>query len=215
MKLFYCFFAVLSCTILKAQADPPDCRHLVAEHITLSNAEPGMMEITLSNSCTDCSSGIDGPVYCELVLVNSLGDTLGASRCYCLVTPVNGGEAVYLIQSYTTVLPSSEELRVMLNYQCDDIPIRSVASASGETAYSDGFTLYPNPVADQAVTISREGPMSYEVELYDLRGVLLLRSARISGSFVLDLSGFPAGLYIVGIRDSLSGRYIARRLRKD
>lgn len=214
MKLLYCFFAVLSCIALNAQAEQPDCRHLVAEHITLSNAEPGMMEITMSNSCTDCASGIEGPVYCELVIVNNLGDTLGASKCYCLLTPVNGGEAVYLIQSYTTVLPPVEELRIMLNYQCDNIPFRSSSSA-GHAAQADGFRLYPNPATEQAVIISRDDPMSYEVELYDLRGILLLRSSRISGSFLLDLSPYPAGFYIVGTRDSLYGHYTARKLRKD
>ena len=73
------------------------------------------------------------------------------------------------------------------------------------------FTYFPNPVSDRLVVEGRGG--EFEVELYDLRGQLLLRRSGCWGETRLDMTGLAAGTYLLRISDG-EGMGFGRVLRE-
>lgn len=63
-----------------------------------------------------------------------------------------------------------------------------------------GVTIGPNPVTTGTLFISTAKPGTYNVEVLDVLGQRVL-SARSGGSFTVDLSGQPAGAYLVRVSD--------------
>ncbi len=68
------------------------------------------------------------------------------------------------------------------------------------------FSVYPNPVSDQAtIQTDYEPGTSFDVLLTDLSGRLLLNSRRVASQFgqlQLDVSPYPAGMYYLQTRSS-------------
>jgi len=62
----------------------------------------------------------------------------------------------------------------------------------------DEFQLYPNP-AGRYVAIHAPAGKTYSLELFDMRGVLLLNRHLLTDEYVLDISSLSQGVYIVRI----------------
>jgi len=62
----------------------------------------------------------------------------------------------------------------------------------------DEFLLYPNP-AGRYVAIHAPAGKTYSLELFDMRGVLLLNRHLLTDEYVLDISSLSQGVYIVRI----------------
>lgn len=75
----------------------------------------------------------------------------------------------------------------------------------------DGIAIGPNPVTDGAVRITTMKPGAYLVDVMDVLGKRVL-STRTGGSATLDLSGQPAGAYMVRVSDGSAS--IVRRVVK-
>ncbi len=70
--------------------------------------------------------------------------------------------------------------------------------------------LYPNPTSSW-LQLTYDQPTELQVEVFDGRG-RRMQSLRMNGSVRLDLSGYPAGLYVVRLTDRESGRTTSRRV---
>lgn len=76
-------------------------------------------------------------------------------------------------------------------YYADSIPVSAVLSGETETS---GFEIFPNPATD-ALNIMTQQRM--EIDLTDLSGRILVHLAAEDGPRRIDLSAFPAGVYLV------------------
>ena len=81
--------------------------------------------------------------------------------------------------------------------QALNAPTDVVAGVLGnEEGDLTGIQVFPNPARDR-VTIS--GPADYSVALYDMRGSAVRRTAGQTGQEEIDLTGLPAGVYVLEI----------------
>src|SRR5690554_3566959 len=156
---------------LMAQSSP-DCSQLKVEKISLTDS--GYIAVELSNSCTDCWTGIEGCVYGEMKILNRLDplDILGASNCYCLMTPPNEGVSTYLIPSSVTALPPLSDIRLYFNCGnvCEDIAISENALSISETELKSKIQLYPNPSIEE-IRLDIEADLRIEsIQLFDFSG---------------------------------------------
>ena len=178
----------------------PDCKHLTVTDIEFDTI-PGMMNVTIYNSCTNCASGIFGPVYCEMKVVRNVApyDTIGEANCFCLLTPDNLTQQNYTITSYVSTLPPLSEMSVTFscgNGLCDSLNINPALSAP-EIQNAGELTIYPNP-ARETFTIFTLGNLKAErLEIFNVVGQKV-KSERLTGNKT-DISDLPAGIYIISI----------------
>ncbi|TCJ15845.1 T9SS type A sorting domain-containing protein [Flaviaesturariibacter flavus] len=92
---------------------------------------------------------------------------------------------------------------------------RSIA-APAEEAPAEAVTLGPNPTQNR-VTVFLEGGKgkTYAVQLLTQQGAVLSRPATFSSDrYTLDLTGLPAGVYIVQLQEAGTGRITRRQVVK-
>ncbi len=80
-------------------------------------------------------------------------------------------------------------------------------TATTSATAAPSWTLAPNP-AREATWIELPDAMQRTVQLYDLNGRLLTTRAVAQPTFRLDLSDFPAGIYVVSIPDLGAARLV-------
>ena len=69
-----------------------------------------------------------------------------------------------------------------------------------ETSAAPLSDVYPNPT-DGALTLSFATPGAYSITISDMTGKVLLRQSVGGSTFYIDISGYPAGLYLISIDD--------------
>ncbi len=85
-------------------------------------------------------------------------------------------------------------------------------SAQRETAQTISVEVFPNPASDIITLQFREaGP--WAVQLWDMTGQLLQQQTHVSGSFELDVSRHPSGLYVLRMQHP-DGRMQSTRVVK-
>lgn len=89
--------------------------------------------------------------------------------------------------------------------------INQNASSVSENS-KNNFIVYPNPVSDIVYIKSENSGVHKYLSLYNCNGMLLLESVLSNQLECIDLSVFPAGLYILKIKDS--DDYIFRKIIK-
>lgn len=81
----------------------------------------------------------------------------------------------------------------------DERTHRKKSGSSLKSPGEDGrYGAYPNP-ASQQVTV--DGPENYRVAFYNLQGQLMLQKSGLRGTVPLDISGLPAGAYVLKMKD--------------
>jgi hypothetical protein len=58
------------------------------------------------------------------------------------------------------------------------------------------FRIYPNPIQNQAI-VELEGLERGRIQVFNLNGKLYLEDSIFSGTYHLDMSKMPAGIYMV------------------
>ena len=87
-----------------------------------------------------------------------------------------------------------------------------VTSVKETTQASPRIQIFPNP-ANEELTIKAD-LSSYELEIFDLAGVLRHRIQSISSSESIDISSLPVGLYILKVKDSANNTLEIHKLIK-
>ncbi|MBK5284202.1 MAG: hypothetical protein JJE25_02275 [Bacteroidia bacterium] len=150
-KLTVILATILLPAVLLGQFNPPGCNDLTVENIQMDDDTANLMKITISNSCTSCTSGLNGCVYEELRVVKTVSpfDTIAASNCFCLWSPDNSSQRMYSINSTVTSFPPLTDIRVsLMSCECDIIPFSTTLGVLSNEI-SDSINIYPNPMVNE------------------------------------------------------------------
>jgi hypothetical protein len=196
--------------------NPPTCSDLAIEEIYIDTT--GSWALTLSNSCSDCASAMNGPVYCELMVISTIApfDTLAANDCYCFQTPENNGERTYTISSVVSTIPALSALRVSFIYcGCDSIPFASGMSID-ESERDKGYSIFPNPSNSNPTLHTFTALKEATLTIYNSNGQQIQQLKNISGkNFTLDPGDSSDGLYFIEVVENsktlIKERFIIER----
>jgi hypothetical protein len=216
MKSSIILTAVILLSLKIFGQNSPTCNDLQVEEIYVDTTDA--MVLTISNSCSDCASAMNGPVYCELMVISTIApfDTLAANNCYCFQTPENDGERTYSINSFVSVIPPISTLRVSFIYcGCESIPFASGLSLD-ESGYAKGYSIFPNPSNSHLTLHSSIALKEATLTIFNSNGQQIQQSKNISGkNFTLDSGNLSCGLYFVEVvqdnRTILKDRIIIER----
>lgn len=155
----------------------PDCDDLTVENIQIDSVA-STMDVTLFNNCTNCSSGMSGPVYCEMKVIRTIApyDTLAEANCYCFVTPDNLSYNTYTLTSYVNTLPSINDIKVIFHCGSGLCDTLQIDPSLGVTEYLSvvNLNIFPNPTSGKFtvnVALSEQGIKSKSKVKFELRNI--------------------------------------------
>lgn len=194
MKVLFTLLIALLPAFAQAQTNWPDCNTMVVNNVALANDS---LQVTLYNNCTNCNAGMDGPVYCEMLVTRTVApfDTLGRSNCYCFITPDNQTALTYKIAAETGSLPSFNQMQVVLfcgSGTCEVIPFSANVGIDDEIA--NRIKVYPNPATNYIVVQSAvKGTV---LTLTDVAGHVVLNQTLLNYTEEIDISALAKGFYM-------------------
>lgn len=196
---------ILFCSNLSYGQDYPNCSHLTIESINITGE--GYMDVEVSNSCSDCISGIEGCLYAEMIVVRTVPpyDTVAAADCHCFMSPDNNSSYTYIITTSLTELPPLSDLRISFGCGaagfCENIPFsENLLDTSKNT--TQGISVYPNPSTDK-IRINAPGhSAALSVKISDMAGKTVL--VKDIDDDEINVSLLAKGLYILTITDKVN-----------
>ena len=182
---------LLSIGQARAQAPYPDCTNLLVDSVYISGSD---LRVVLSNTCSNCLSGINGAIYLEMAVVRESNptDTFSHSDCYCHMAANNNGQLAYILPAPITALPPLSDIRVSLYSLCLDIPFKSITGVKAleedkaEISYHSGSNRVIITNADKA-----------KYRLLDNMGRVIAKGIVDADRHQLDADILPPGLYHV------------------
>lgn len=180
----------------------PDCQYLTVEDIQMDNDTANLMKITISNSCSTCSSGLNGCVYLELSVIKTVSpfDTIASSSCWCLITADNNSQKTYSVTSTVASLPSISDIRVSLyagECGCDALPFSTTLSVLNNKI-SEAIDIYPNPFSSSTILQTGHFINDGTLTMYNAHGQQVKQIENISGQQItLHRDNLPGGLYFI------------------
>jgi hypothetical protein len=184
-------FIALALVRSQAQAPYPDCTNLLVDSVYISGAD---LRVVLSNTCSNCASGINGAIYLEMAVVRRSNptDTFSHSDCYCHMSPNNNGQLAYILPAPVTSLPPLSDIRVSLYSLCLDIPFKSVTSVKAlDEKKADAYYQRGN----KRIVIAHAGRANYT--LFDNMGRVIAKGLVEGGKYQIDTQSLLSGLYYV------------------
>ncbi len=186
------------------QSDP-SCSDFTVQGITLSPLI-SQMNVSVKNNCTNCTSGLNGCVYWEMMVIRTVApfDTLASSNCFCLQTPNNNSLQSYSFLSTATVLPPFNELRVSFmcgpTVGCDSIPVGPALSLQ-EIQNTAPLFIVPNPIKDQ-LSIQLSTNEDLNLEIIDVTGKIWSAQKVSPSQAIIDFSYLVSGIYFIQVKNS-------------
>jgi hypothetical protein len=217
---------ILAFTLLPAvmfgQFNPPGCTDLTVENIQMDNDTANLMKIIISNSCTNCSSGINGCVYLELQVVKTIFpfDTIAASNCWCFLSPDNSSQKIYSINSTITVIPPLNDIRVSLyagGCGCDTIPFSPALEVSPDQIPAS-VHVSPNPFFDDlSISVHKQNAKETTFLIRNIIGqtVFSEKANALSMNYkkTLDLGSLENGIYVLDV--IIDGDQVVKKIVKE
>ncbi len=125
--------------------------------------------------------------------------------------PATGANAqhVYTLPGVVTVT------LVISNGACTDTITHTVVVLLGTNiprAPGFGFVIAPNPTDGQFTISGMRGNNEREIVITNLLGEVLFTHNAVGSNIQLDLTGYPAGIYLVQVRDKDSGKTGVRKI---
>jgi Secretion system C-terminal sorting domain len=181
-----------------AQLNTPDCTFMKVDAIQMNTTQPNKMDITISNSCLNCFSGVSGCVYLELQVVQTIEPfaVIAASNCNCLWTPNNNSIKSYSIDAAVSEIPNLNTIKVSLvafECGCSDLPFSTNLGLSNFT--NEKIKIYPNPT-NSIININSDYNIK-SIEVYDIQGRIL--ETVLGNTKTLDISSKENGIYFLKI----------------
>ena len=160
----------------------PDCNDLTVQDIEIDSVA-STMDVMLFNNCSNCASGINGPVYCEMKVIRKVApyDTLAESNCFCFVTPDNLSYNTYTLTSYVNTTPPINEIKVIFycgSGLCDTLQINP-SLTTAENLLNNKITVFPNPNSGEFVIHFSSNEIKenkIKFELIDLTGRIIYQT---------------------------------------
>lgn len=192
----------------------PDCNDLVVNNIQLDDVND-VVNVTLLNTCSNCASGINGPVYCEMALIHNISpfDTIATTSCFCNMTPDNNSTMQYTMQSTATSLPPFNEMTVIFfcgSGNCDTLSNSITISVEEPFTPSDEVYLFPNPAKDLIQIRTGNGEQVEALRIVDGPGRVVFETTQVGGA--VSVAGWKQGVYFVEIK--LPGKSVHRKIVK-
>lgn len=175
----------------------------------------GKLTITISNSCSNCASGLNGAVYCELDIIKTVPpfDTIASSDCLCLWGPDNNNQKTYLLNSRVADIPSLTDIRVSFAYcGCDTIPFSTILGVNANKL-ENNYTIYPNPFSSSLTLQTDNHLKNGTLIVYNLYGQTVKQINHLSGHVVIiHRNNLPSGMYFFRLAEGnkliISGKII-------
>ena len=174
----------------------PDCNDLIVNNIQLDDAND-VVNVTLFNTCSNCASGINGPVYCEMALIHNISpfDTIATSSCFCNMTPDNNSTMTYTMASNATSLPPFNEMTVIFfcgSGNCDTLSNSITISVDEPFGAADDVYIFPNPSGDVFHLQVARGEAVEAIRITDGIGRVVYVSSQ--NKLAVEVSGWKPGL---------------------
>lgn len=99
------------------------------------------------------------------------------------------------------------------NLQAENYPINTFRLASPNTGDNDDFFVYPNPTSDKIEIVSNSAT-AFNVQIFDIRGIEVLRKEYTNPTVILDIQHFSKGMYFVSFRNLTTGKGAHRTIVK-
>jgi hypothetical protein len=181
-----------------AQLNTPDCTFMKVDAIQMNPTLPNKMDITISNSCLDCISGISGCVYLELEIIQTIAPfaVIASSNCYCNWTPNNNSIKTYTIDTVVNLVPDLNFVKASLmagGCGCSNLPFNSNLKVSDFT--NEKIKIHPNPT-NSIININADFNIK-SIEVYDVQGRVL--ETVLGNTKTLDISSKQNGIYFLKI----------------
>jgi hypothetical protein len=81
------------------------------------------------------------------------------------------------------------------------------------TAENAGVSVFPNPGTD--FVMIKSDLQDYSVKVYDVRGAVVFSKTKTNGNFVVDVTSFKAGEYILQLTNSVGNLLSSTKLIKN
>ncbi|GEM_PF-4317109 len=195
-KAIIFILSVLFPEFISGQFISPGCSDLKVENIQMDDDTAGLMKITISNSCINCASGLNGCVYEELRVIRNVFpfDTVASSDCLCLSSPENGSQKVYSVIATVTAVPPLSEIRVsLMNCECDNIPFSSSLGVAAMES-DNSLSVYPN-LFDGKLYIQNNTSRIIQFTLFNSSGEKIIENILTEKTCVVNLSASSKGVY--------------------
>lgn len=197
---------ILFYSIFSYGQDYPDCNDLTIESINITGE--GYMDVEVSNSCSDCISGIEGCLYAEMIVVRTVPpyDTVAAADCHCFMSPDNNSSYTYTITTSLTELPPLSDIKVSFGCGaagfCEDIPFSENLLGMIKNTVQSEIYIYPNPSTDKIRISAPDYANPLSVKISDMSGKTVFEKNRVDDD--INVSLLAKGLYILTITDKVN-----------
>ena len=192
---------LFTATIAPACAQMPDCDDLTVENIYIDT--PGVVAVTIRNTCYDCVYGGLGCIYNEMEILRTVApfDTIAASDCWCLDwhDPNTEGELkTYYLNTTLTNLPPVSEMEVKVTgCACDSIPISPGLFVNEISENNNKLRVFPNPAKDMLYLTNI--PSGSEIRINNLPGKIVYKYEAKQTELEIDISGWVEGVYFLTV----------------
>jgi Secretion system C-terminal sorting domain len=217
-KIAFSLVSSLLSLMLMAQSPNPNCSNLRVSNIHMDNDTAKLMKVTLSNTCLNCASGINGCTYMQLEVIKTVSpfDTIASSKCWCMWTPNNNSQRIYSIVSTLATLPALNTIRVSLEAWtcgCDTIPFALTTDINSQEVMNT-IQIYPNPAHD-FIEIKGIGKTEGFLTLSDVSGRILIRKKLEQNHTKINLTHLAKGFYNIEILDENNKALKKSKIIKD
>ena len=100
------------------------------------------------------------------------------------------------------------------NLQEEDYPINNSFRLKSPNTQAEGFTVFPNPTKD-IIEIVSHSAADFDVQIFDVRGIEILRKEFTHQAAILDIQHFSKGIYFINFLNLTTGKQFTRTIVKE
>lgn len=188
---------------------------------TASEAGKYMVKVVDVNGCPATSTATTVTVYAQppTPVITQTGNVLQAPAATGYQWYLNGSIlSTVSTQTYTYPLPGTYTLIVSNADNCKSnlsTPYLVVTTGINSPELEKKMLLGPNPVKDQLLIRYTGNYAVFDVTIVDISGQHVMAQGKFSGSMEFNMKSYPAGMYIIQVRNNKTGEYLQKKIFKE
>jgi uncharacterized delta-60 repeat protein len=194
-----------------------------ATNNTYSVTEAGKYTVAVvdANGCKDTSAATPVTVYPlpAKPVLTQIGNVLSAPAATGYQWYLNGSIlATVTTQTYAYPLPGSYTVIVTNSNNCKSVlsdPIQAVMTGINSPELEKKMLLGPNPVTDQLLIRYTGNYAVFDVTVLDVAGQHVMAQGKFSSSIQFNMKPYPAGMYIIQIKNNKTGEFLQKKVFKN